>query len=80
MRTADKTDEGNEQQQHPGQVPAQNDDRGRNKDEVKNCCRNSASTLDMAYCTRSMSLMMVESSVPVGCFWKKAAERRKIEL
>ena len=42
------------------------------KIRVKNCCRNSASTLDMANCTRSMSLMMVESSVPVVCFWKKA--------
>ena len=47
------------------------------KRKVKNCCRNSASTLDMANCTRSMSLMMVESRVPVVCFWKNAAERRR---
>ena len=38
------------------------------KIKVKNCCRNSASTLDMANCTRSMSLTMVESRVPVVCF------------
>ena len=37
------------------------------KMKVKNCCRNSASTLDMANCTRSMSLTMVEISVPVVC-------------
>ena len=50
------------------------------KRKVKNCCRNSARTLDMANCTRSMSLMMVEIKVPVVCVWKKAAERRRTEL
>ena len=50
------------------------------KIKVKNCCRNSASTLDMAYCTRSMSLMMVESSVPVVLSGKNAAERRRMAL
>ena len=44
--------------------------------KMKNCCRNSASTLDIANCTLSMSLMIAETSVPVGCFWKNAAERR----
>ncbi len=39
------------------------------KIKVKNCCRNSASTLDMANCTRSMSFTMVEISVPVVCLW-----------
>ncbi len=48
--------------------------------KVKNCCRNSASTVDMAYCTRSISLMMAESSVPVVCLEKNAAERRMIAL
>ena len=48
--------------------------------KVKNCCRNSASTVDMAYCTRSISLMSADSSVPVACLEKKAAERRMIAL
>ena len=47
---------------------------------VKNCCKNSPRTFDMANCTRSMSLTMADSSVPVACFWKKAAERRMITL
>ena len=47
------------------------------KINVNNCCRNSASTLDIAYCTRSTSLMMVDSSVPVVCFVKNAAELRR---
>ena len=50
------------------------------KANVNTCCRNSASTLDMANCTRSMSLMMVEMSVPVVCLVKKAADRRRTEL
>ena len=48
--------------------------------KVKNCCKNSASTVDMAYCTRSISLMMVESKVPVVCLEKNAAERRMMAL
>ena len=48
--------------------------------KVKNCWRNSASTEDMAYCTRSMSLMIVDSSVPVVCLEKNAADRRRIAL
>jgi len=39
--------------------------------KLKNCWRNSASTLDIAYCTRSMSLMIVDISVPVACFLEK---------
>jgi hypothetical protein len=50
------------------------------KIRVKNCCRNSASTVDMAYCTRSMSLTSADSSVPVECFWKKATERRNVAV
>ena len=46
---------------------------------VKNCCKNSASTLDIAYCTLSMSLTMVDTRVPVVCLWKNAAERRRID-
>ena len=68
---------GNEQKQHPGQISAQNHDHAATeKTKVKNCCRSSDSTVDMAYCTRSMSLMMVESRVPVVCLEKNAAERR----
>jgi hypothetical protein len=60
-----KNDERDEEQQRPGQLPAQHHHQHGGKDrKVKNCCRNSASTLDMAYCTRSMSLMMVEIRVP----------------
>jgi hypothetical protein len=66
-----ENDDWDKQQQHPGQLAAQNDTRTAVKINVKNCCRNSASTLDMANCTRSMSLMMVEIRVPVVCFWKK---------
>ena len=50
------------------------------KIRVKNCCRNSASTPDIAYCTLSISLTIVESSVPVVCFVKNAAELRRIAL
>ena len=50
------------------------------KIKVKNCCRNSASTADMANCTRSMSLMSVDSSVPVEKRWKNATERRRMAL
>ena len=35
------------------------------KISVKNCCRKSLITVDMAVCTRSTSLMSVEISVPV---------------
>src|SRR5271155_5246201 len=38
--------------------------------KVKSCCRNSANTVDMAYCTRSMSLTIAESNVPVVCLEK----------
>ena len=48
------------------------------KMKVKNCCRNSASTVDMANCTRSMSLTIADSSVPVEYFWKNATERRRV--
>ena len=41
------------------------------KIKVKNCCRNSASTADMANCTRSISLISVETMVPVEFCWKK---------
>ena len=47
---------------------------------VKNCCRNSAITLDMADCTFSMSFTMVEMRVPVVCLEKNADERRKMLL
>ena len=67
---------GDEQKQYPRKISAQNHDQAAVKMKVKNCCRNSASTVDMAYCTRSTSLMMVESSVPVVCLEKNAAERR----
>ena len=50
------------------------------KTRVKNCCRNSASTLDMANCTFSTSLTMVESSVPVVCLRKNADELRRMAL
>ena len=50
------------------------------KKKVKNCCIISASTLDIANCTRSMSLTIVDISDPVACFWKKAAERRSTAL
>jgi len=43
---------------------------------VKNCCRKSAMMVDMANCTRSISLMIVDSNMPVECFWKNATERR----
>ena len=48
--------------------------------KVKNCCRNSASTVESAYCTRSMSLTIADSSVPVEYFWKNATERRNVAV
>ena len=48
------------------------------KIRVKNCCRSSASTEDMANCTRSISLISVETMVPVACCWKKETERRRM--
>ena len=39
--------------------------------KVKNCCRKSASTVDIAVCTRSISLISVESSVPVVLLLKE---------
>src|SRR5207253_8706142 len=50
------------------------------KIKVNTCCRNSPSTLERENCTRSRSLIRVESRVPVVCFWKNAAERRRIAL
>ena len=40
------------------------------KRRVKACWRKSERTDEMAYWTRSMSLMSAERSVPVACFWK----------
>ncbi len=42
---------------------------------VKICCSESLNTVDIAVCTRSTSLISVDTSVPVGCRWKKLAER-----
>ena len=67
-----KYDDWHEEQQDPGELASEIiPPPAATERKVKNCCRNSASTLDMANCTRSMSLMMVESNVPVVCFWKK---------
>ena len=43
---------------------------------VKNCWRKSAMMVDMAYCTRSISLMIVDNNMPVECFWKKETDLR----
>ena len=47
---------------------------------VKNCCRNSAITVDIADCTFSMSFTIVEINVPVVCLEKNALDRRKMVL
>ena len=60
------------QHQHPGQLSAQHHHhRAAVKIKVKNCCRNSASTLDIAYCTRSMSLTMRRNQRPGRVLLKK---------
>ena len=46
------------------------------KSSVKICCRKSLSTVDIAFCTRSTSLISVEDSVPVVWLWKKFIDRR----
>ena len=70
---------GHEDQQHQGElVGPGKSPTPISKIKVKNCCRNSARTVDSAICTRSMSLMVVESRVPVGTCWKKATERRRM--
>ncbi len=48
--------------------------------KVKNCCRNSATTVDTAYCTRSMSLTIADNKVPVEYLWKNATERRNVAV
>src|SRR3954470_6544494 len=75
-----ENNERHKQQEQPSQVPAQKNHYACNDKNVKNCCRNSERTLDMANCTRSMSFTMVDTRVPVVCFWKNAADRRRIDL
>ncbi len=76
MRRADEMTTGTNSSSTQASLPPYKMTTPAMKMNVKNCCRKSPSTVDIAVCTRSTSLISVDSSVPVVCFWKNAVDRR----